>query len=98
MDKVTLLPLESMLARRLLLVNDVGLKSAEKRGGGREMFRSTESLLLDELLDDIKRSRASSMASTPTKASPDLRPTEFIANAYTAAELEDCGEKFGYVR
>lgn len=89
----TLLPLESMLARRLLLVNEAGLKGAERRNGGRDIRHSTESLLLDELLEDIRRSRCSSMASTPTKASPDLRSSEELVNTYTASELDDCGER-----
>lgn len=88
----TLLPLESMLARRLLLVNEAGLKGAERRNGGRDIRHSTESLLLDELLEDIRRSRCSSMASTPTKASPDLRSSEELVNTYTASELDDCDE------
>ena len=91
MEKFTFLSLESMLARRLLMVNEARLKSSEKRSGGREVCHSTESLLLDELLEDIRRSRTSSAASTPTKASPDLRSTESIR--YTATELEGCGER-----
>lgn len=94
MEKMTILPLEAMLARRLLLANEMSAKAAERRGVCGELCRSTESLLLDELLEDIRRSRASSTASTPTKASPDLRVNECTVNSYTAAELEDCEEAF----